>query len=126
VGICILFVGADGRAFTKGGFSNAFREACRKAGVRRSPHGVRKLAATRMANNGATVAQLEALFGWTSGHMASLYTRSADRRRLAQASAHMLMNEERTDCPAPEREVQGEERKAEVYQGGFYGVTVLD
>jgi integrase len=107
-----FIVGADGRAFTKGGFSNAFREACRKAGVRRSPHGVRKLAATRMANNGATVAQLEALFGWTSGNMASLYTRSADRRRLAQASAHMLMNEERTDCPAPEREVRGEERKA--------------
>jgi integrase len=103
-----FIVGADGRAFTKGGFSNAFREACRKAGVRRSPHGVRKLAATRMANNGASVPQLEALFGWTSGHMASLYTRSADRRRLALESAHML----RTDCPAPKRGSAGRREKS--------------
>jgi integrase len=108
-----FIVAADGRPFTKGGFNNAFREACRKAGVQhRSPHGVRKLAAATMANNGATVAQLEAIFGWTGGNMAALYTRSADRRRLAQSSVRMLMNEERTDCPAPEREVRGEERKA--------------
>jgi len=34
-------------------------------------------------NAGATVAQLEAIFGWQGGTMASLYTRAADRRRLA-------------------------------------------
>jgi hypothetical protein len=38
-------------------------------------------------NNGATVAQLDALFGWTGGAMASLYTRSANRRRLSLDAA---------------------------------------
>ena len=49
----------------------------------RSAHGLRKIAATRAANAGATVAQLEAIFGWNGGRMASLYTRAADRRQLA-------------------------------------------
>ena len=31
-------------------------------------------------NHGATVAELEAIFGWAGGQMASLYTRSANRR----------------------------------------------
>lgn len=52
-------------------------------GVRKSAHGVRKIAATRAAENGATVAQLNAIFGWTGTTMASLYTQEADRRRLA-------------------------------------------
>jgi integrase len=47
-------VSADGKAFTKESFGNAFSKACKSAGVRASAHGVRKLAATRMANNGAS------------------------------------------------------------------------
>jgi len=97
---------------TKEAFGNAFRVACNKAGQRASAHGVRKLAATRMANNGATVAQLEAVFGWSGGRMASHYTRSADRRRLSQSSMHMLMNDERTNPPAPKGEVREKGRKA--------------
>ena len=104
-----FIVGADGRAFVKEAFGNAFSKACRKANVAGSAHGVRKLAAATMANNGATVAELEAIFGSTGGRM---YTRSADRRRLATSSAHKLLNEERTDSPAPEREVRGKRRKA--------------
>ena len=46
----------------------------------------------RAANAGATVAQLEAIFGWTGGNMASLYTRSSDRRRLAREAMHKLAN----------------------------------
>jgi hypothetical protein len=34
--------------------------------------------------------ELEAIFGWTGGHMASLYTRSANRRRLSLAAMHKL------------------------------------
>jgi hypothetical protein len=44
---------------------------------------LRKAAATHAANNGATVAQLEAIFGWSGGRMAALYTKAADRRKLA-------------------------------------------
>ena len=50
---------------------------------------------------GATVAQLEAIFGWTGGRMASLYTRAADRRRLAIEGMHKLANNERTSIVAP-------------------------
>ncbi|WP_375659375.1 tyrosine-type recombinase/integrase [Bartonella sp. MR30HLJHH] len=69
--------------FTKEGFGNAFRDACNAAGIKKSAHGLRKLAATRAANSGATVSQLKAIFGWTEDQMASLYTKSADRKRLA-------------------------------------------
>jgi integrase len=81
-----------GKPFTKESFGNAFSDACRGAGIPCSAHGVRKLAATRMANNGATSAQLKSIFGWTSDRMASLYTRTADRRRLAIESMHKLAN----------------------------------
>ena len=78
-----FIAGARGEPLTKETFGNLFRAACKAAGVPGSAHGVRKIAATRAANAGATVAQLEAIFGWSGGTMASLYTRSADRKRLA-------------------------------------------
>ena len=96
-----FIAGARRRPLTKESFGNLFRDACEAADVPGSAHGVRKLAATRAANNGATVAQLEALFGWEGGNMASLYTRSADRQRLASEAVHMLANENRTFIPAP-------------------------
>ena len=37
-----------------------------------------------------SVAQLEAIFGWQGGAMASLYGREADRRRLAIEAMHKL------------------------------------
>jgi hypothetical protein len=43
-------------------------------------------------HEGATVAELEAIFGWQGGTMAALYTRAADRRRLAQGAMHKLPN----------------------------------
>jgi len=85
-----FIVGATGEPLTKESFGNAFREACEAAGIPGSAHGVRKIAATRAANAGATVAQLEAIFGWQGGTMASLYTRSADRRRLSLDAMHKL------------------------------------
>ncbi|MGC2074639.1 MAG: tyrosine-type recombinase/integrase, partial [Xanthobacteraceae bacterium] len=85
-----FIVGESGRPLTKGSFGNLFRDACRDAGVPGSAHGVRKIAATRAANAGATVAQLEAIFGWQGGAMASLYTRAADRRRLSIEAMHKL------------------------------------
>jgi integrase len=85
-----FIVGENGRPLTKESFGNLFRKACRDAGVPGSAHGLRKVAATRSANNGATVAQLEAIFGWSGGRMASHYTRAADRRRLAREAMHTL------------------------------------
>jgi integrase len=102
-----FIAGEKGRPFSKVSFTNAFRKACRKAGVPGSAHGVRKIAATRAANRGATVAQLEAIFGWRGGgRMASLYTRSADRERLARSAIHLLANEKPTSIPAPNDKVR--------------------
>lgn len=85
-----LITGERGEPLTKESFGNYFREACRAAGVNKSAHGVRKIGATRAAENGATVAELEALFGWRGGGMASLYTREADRRRLSRGAVSKL------------------------------------
>jgi integrase len=59
-----FIAGAGGKPLTKESFGNEFRQACKAAGVPGSAHGVRKIAATRAANAGATVAELEAIFGW--------------------------------------------------------------
>lgn len=75
--------GDRGSPLTKESFGNFFRAACNAAGVNKSAHGLRKLAATRLANAGATVAELEGALGWHGGTMASHYTRTADRARLA-------------------------------------------
>jgi len=69
---------------TPGSFGFWFHEACKAAGVPGSAHGLRKAGATRAANNGATGAQLNAIYGWTGEKMAGLYTRSADRVKLAR------------------------------------------
>jgi len=83
--------GEKGRPMTKESFGNWFRDVCAKAGVPGSAHGIRKAAATRAANQGATVAQLEAIFGWRGGNMASHYTRNADRERLASDAADKMI-----------------------------------
>ncbi len=107
-----FIVGKQGRPLTKRGFGNMFKEACLAAGILdKSAHGVRKIAATTAANNGATVSQLKALFGWQSDAMPALYTRAADRERLAREAAHKLANEERISIPSPKGKVRAPEQK---------------
>jgi integrase len=107
-----FIAGESGKPLTKESFGNLFRKACRAAGVPGSAHGVRKIAATRAANAGATVAQLEAIFGWHGGTMASLYTRAADRQRLAiEAMGKLAPNEKRKCIPSPNGQVRALERK---------------
>jgi integrase len=101
-----FIAGENGNPLTKESFGNLFRKACRAAGVPGSAHGVRKIAATRAANAGATVAQLEAIFGWQGGAMAALYTRAADRRRLSIEAMSKLENDKRTSIVAPLYEVR--------------------
>jgi integrase len=101
-----FIAGESGQPLRKESFGNLFRDACNEAGVKASAHGVRKIAATRAANAGATVAQLEAIFGWTGGTMASHYTRAADRERLARDAMHKLANDWATPIVAPKRPVR--------------------
>jgi len=106
-----FIAGANGKPFTKESFGNEFRKACKMAGVPGSAHGVRKIAATRAAQNGATVAELEAIFGWSGGTMAAHYTREADRVRLAKQAMHRLENDNGTSMFAPNDKVRTLERK---------------
>lgn len=102
-----------GDRLTKESVGNAFRDACRAAGIKKSAHGLRKAAATRAANNGATEAQLEAIFGWEGGKMAALYTRTANRQKLATGAMNTLeRTEPETSIPAPQGQVRVSEQKA--------------
>jgi integrase len=95
--------GERGEPLTKESFGNMFKDACKAAGVPGSAHGVRKIAATRAANAGATEAQLMAIFAWTDPKMAAHYTRTANRKRLAAQAMEKLS---RTSNPAPEYPVR--------------------
>lgn len=90
IGETTLIATMSGKPMTKESFGNLFREACRQAGVPGAAHGLRKVAATRLAEAGATVAELNAVFGWSGAKMASLYTAKADRSRLAKSAVEKL------------------------------------
>ena len=98
--------GERGNPLTKESFGNVFSAAAREAGVTKSAHGVRKIAAITAADNGATVHQLMAIFGWKTSQMAEYYTREANRRRLAREAVHMLgRTPQQHPIPAPTRSV---------------------
>ncbi len=100
--------GAAGKPLTKASFGNNFREACDKARVfGKSAHGIRKVGATRAADNGATVAELEAIFGWQGGGMAALYTKAADRKRASVRAMSLLQrSESEAAIPSPDDKVR--------------------
>ena len=83
---------ASGKSFSAAGFGNLFRDLCNEAGLPKgyAAHGLRKAAATRHANAGATAHELMAWFGWTSIREAERYTKRADRARLALGMATKL------------------------------------
>lgn len=84
-GDVVYLVTLKGAPFVKESFGNWFRAACRAAGVPGSSHGLRKLAAVRMAENGATEAELNAVFGWADGSGESAtYIKKASRKRLSR------------------------------------------
>jgi integrase len=81
-----------GKPFSAAGFGNKFRDWCDEAGLDHcSAHGLRKAGATIAADNGATEHQLMAIYGWESPKQAALYTRKANRKRLAGDAMHLLV-----------------------------------
>jgi integrase len=82
--------------------------------LNRSAHGCRKIGATRAAEAGASVAQLNAIFGWSGTAMASLYTQAADRKLLAREAIEKLTgrNETATSIPSPGQEVRAAGEKS--------------
>ena len=109
--------GACRTCFTKESFGNALSEAAGEAGVEKSAHGVRKIGATRAALKGASVAQLNAIFGWSGTKMASPYTQSADRKRPAKGAMEMLA------LPSPDEKVRVQTLKDEQNHGNIFGMV---
>ena len=81
---------AAGKPRVKEGFGNWFGEVARKAGVQKNCHGLRKSAAERVAEAGATEFQMMALFGWTDPGMAHHYIKKANAKKLAMQAAAMI------------------------------------
>lgn len=76
-----------GAAYTAAGFGNWFRDACREAGLTRcSAHGLRKSAATRLADAGCSEAQIMAVTGHATSNEVRRYTAARDQRRLAASA----------------------------------------
>lgn len=79
---------------SSGSFGNWFARQCDEAGlpdICRS-HGLRKAGATIAANAGATAHELMAMYGWSRLSMAEVYTRDADKARLARGAAERIAN----------------------------------
>lgn len=85
-----FIAGERGAPMTKESFGNWFREACKAAGVPGSAHGLRKAGANRLALAGATELELMALYGWSEPRTAAIYTRKANRARMAAQASEKL------------------------------------
>jgi integrase len=91
-----FLVTVHGKPFSAAGFGNLFRQICNEASLpkRCTSHGLRKAAATRLADRGATTTQLMAWFGWKTASEAERYTRNADRKRAAASAGKLITGTE--------------------------------
>lgn len=90
-GDLVFLTNARGEPWKNISFGYWFADRCNEAGVTEGrAHGLRKAGATIAANNGATPFELTAMYGWSSTKMAEVYTRKADRERLAERAANKL------------------------------------
>jgi integrase len=85
-----------GAPFTPAGFGNWLRKQCNVAGLPHcSAHGLRKAAATRLANAGCSTNEIMAITGHRSLSQVAPYVRAADQQRLARQALSMQLGSER-------------------------------
>jgi integrase len=91
---------ATGRPYHENSFSRFITEAAKLAGVaERSPHGLRKACATRLAEIGCPEKWIAAITGHASLNEIVRYTRSANRRRMASAAMSAMQAFEAAGAP---------------------------
>lgn len=91
VGHLTYLVTEYGKPFSAKGFGNRFGKWCREAGLPHcTAHGLRKAGATILAENGATVPQLMAIYDWRTPGQAEVYIRKANRKKLAGDAMPLL------------------------------------
>jgi integrase len=82
-----------GAPFTAAGFGNWFRDRCNEAGLRRcSFHGLRKAAATRLADAGCDPIEIAAITGHASLREVQRYTETRDRKRAGRRAMAKLIS----------------------------------
>jgi integrase len=84
-----FLVTSFGKPFAPAGFGNLFRKWCREAGLPEAcaSHGLRKAAATRLADAQCSVHEIMSFTGHKTLKEVARYTEAAGRRRLAQSAA---------------------------------------
>jgi integrase len=81
----IFLQSSHGKPFTAAGFGNWFHARCQEAALPgNSAHGLRKLIATRLAEAGCGENTISAILGWSNNKQASLYTKAANKERMAR------------------------------------------
>jgi integrase len=86
-GDIVYLVTEFGKAFTFNGFGNWFRDRCVEAKVPGRAHGLRKAAATRLADAGASAHEIMAITGHRTMKEVDRYTRAANQKRLAESAS---------------------------------------
>lgn len=89
--LCFLMT-AHGSPFSDAGFGNWFSDRCKAAGVPGRAHGLRKAAAVRLAEAGATQQEIKAWTGHSSDAEVRRYTEAANQAVLADAAARKMAN----------------------------------
>lgn len=81
----------DGASHSANGFYNVFSDWCRQAGLPSglAPHGLRKAAARRLAEAGATTHQIAAITGHKTLSEIAVYTAAASQQMLAQQAVNL-------------------------------------
>ncbi len=92
-----------GKPFTAKGFGNKMRGWCNQAGLPHcASHGLRKAAATRLAELGCSDHEIMAMGGWTTLKEVQRYTRGARKRVMADnASSRLEQDIKRTKVSNP-------------------------
>ena len=94
---------ARGKAFTANGYGNWFRRVCKQAGLpkRCTSHGLRKAAATALAEAGCSSHEIMAITGHKSLADVELYTRAVNQKRMAKIAIDKLVSQS-SDTPDQE------------------------
>ncbi|OLP44621.1 tyrosine-type recombinase/integrase [Rhizobium oryziradicis] len=80
-----------GKPFSVKGLGNRISDWWTQAGMPHlTSHSVRKGLATDVAHNEATDSMLEAMFGWRDSKTSKIYTRNAERSRLARQTVERI------------------------------------
>jgi integrase len=100
-----------GRPYSGSDFSDEFRKWCDAAALPKSctAHGLRKTAACRLVNDGATTHQIAAMTGHASLSEVQRYTKAADQARLAREA--VALRQRRAEQTKSESEVANLSRR---------------